>query len=80
MPRQRINEACFILEKLRALDCYPEVQPEQYKSKKGHLVQLMPLFADMILSNEAQLKEHLRLIFLDIAEAISLGSKESVEN
>lgn len=25
LPRQRINEACFVLEKLRALDCYPEV-------------------------------------------------------
>lgn len=38
LPRQRVSEAVFILEKLRQLDCFPEVQPEHYKSKKGHLV------------------------------------------
>jgi len=38
LPRQRINEAVFILEKLKALDCYPEVQSSQYKTKKGHLI------------------------------------------
>ena len=71
LPRQRVSEAVFILEKLRQLDCFPEVQPEHYKSKKGHLVQLMPIFADLVLSNESALKEHLRQIFLDIAEAIA---------
>jgi hypothetical protein len=38
----------------------------------------MPIFADLVLSNEAQLKEHLRLIFLDISEAIAL--KDQNEN
>lgn len=28
LPRQRINEVAFVLEKLRALDCYPEVQAQ----------------------------------------------------
>ena len=74
LPRQRVSEAVFILEKLRQLDCYPEVAgalPQAGKSKKSHLVQLMPVFADLVLSNEASLKEHLRLIFLDISEAIA---------
>jgi len=59
------------LEKLRQLDCYPEIETGSYGgSKKGHLVQLMPIFAELVLSNETALKEHLRLIFLDISEAI----------
>lgn len=71
LPRQRVSEVVFILEKLRLLDCYPETQPPHYKSKKGHLVQLMPIFADLVLSNESGLKEHLRQIFLDISEAVT---------
>ena len=78
LPRQRVSEAVFTLDKLRQLDCYPEVQPEQYKNKKGHLVQLMPIFADLVLSNETNLKEHLRLIFLDIAEAIASANKVGI--
>ncbi len=31
----------------------------------------MPIFADLVLSNESGLKEHLRHIFLDISEAIA---------
>ena len=67
-----MTESAFILEKLRQLDCYPEIDTgSSYGgSKKGHLVQLMPIFAELVLSNENALKEHLRLIFLDIAEAI----------
>ena len=38
LPRQRVSEVVFILDKLRILDCYPETQPAQYKNKKGHLV------------------------------------------
>jgi len=30
----------------------------------------MPIFADLIMSNESGLKEHLRLIFLDISTSI----------
>ena len=74
LPRQRVSEAVFILEKLRQLDCYPDVtgmHTKGGKSKKSHLVSLMPVFADLVLSNEASLKEHLRLIFLDISEAIA---------
>jgi predicted protein tyrosine phosphatase len=41
------------------------------KTKKSHLVSLMPIFADLVLSNEASLKEHLRLILMDISEAIA---------
>ena len=99
LPRQRVSEAVFILEKLRQLDCFPEMQHHsasplqispftmqtnmnqftmpQLKSKKGHLVQLMPIFADLVLSNEASLKEHLRLIFLDISEAIAESTLNS---
>jgi predicted protein tyrosine phosphatase len=57
-----------VLEKLRQLDCYPE--GSNSGSKKPHLVQLMAVFAELVLSNESALKEHLRLIFLDIAEAV----------
>jgi hypothetical protein len=80
LPRQRVSEAAFILEKLRLLDVYPEMNNFSslvtsgslgVRSKKGHLVSLMPIFADLIMSNEASLKEHLRLIFLDISEAIT---------
>ena len=77
LPRQRVSEVAFILEKLRQLDCFPEMNQSpniiapQIKSKKAHLVQLMPIFADLVLSNETGLKEHLRQIFLDISEAIA---------
>ena len=73
LPRQRVTESAFILEKLRQLDCYPEIETgaSSYgRTKKGHLVQLMPIFAELVLSNEAALKEHLRMIFLDIAECV----------
>jgi len=71
LPRQRVTESAFILEKLRQLDCYPETGTSSYgRTKKGHLVQLMPIFAELVLSNEAALKEHLRMIFLDIAECV----------
>ena len=54
LPRQRVTEAAFILEKLRQLDCYPE--KEEVKgggsSKKGHLVKLMPVMAELVMSNE----------------------------
>jgi len=78
LPRQRVSEAAFILEKLRQLDCYPEIQSvSQYKSKKGHLVHLMPIFAELVMSNEAGLKEHRKLIFLDISEAVQTGTNSS---
>jgi hypothetical protein len=38
LPRQRINEAVFILEKLRTLDCYTETQINKQKNKKIHLI------------------------------------------
>ncbi|TNV71737.1 hypothetical protein FGO68_gene6704 [Halteria grandinella] len=94
LPRQRVSEASFILEKLRQLDVYPEMnnaftsptphtsqipQVMGVRSKKGHLVSLMPIFADLVLSNEASLKEHLRLIFLDINEAIQQEGSSSGE-
>lgn len=53
------------------LDCYPEMSSKQYKTKKSHLVQLMPIFADLVLSNENDLKEHLRLIFIDISSSFA---------
>ena len=49
----------------------------QYKSKKGHLVHLMPILAELVMSNEAGLKEYLRLIFLDISEAVQTGTASS---
>ncbi len=63
-------EAAFILEKLRQLDCYPTHNSSQPQSKKGHLVQLMPILAELVMSQEGALKEHLRLIFIDISEAV----------
>ena len=33
----------------------------------------MPVFADLILSSEASLKEHLREIFLDISTSLCSG-------
>jgi hypothetical protein len=91
MPRQRINEAVFILERLRTLDCYPQsfskvdlmaisplertvlASPLQcsISNKKGHLIELMPVFADLVMSNEAGLKENLRYIFIEISKALT---------
>jgi hypothetical protein len=34
----------------------------------------MPIFAELVMSNEAGLKEYLRLIFLDISEAVQTGT------
>ncbi len=45
LPRQRINEVIFILEKLKSLETYHS------GNKRGHLVNLMPIFADLIMSN-----------------------------
>jgi len=67
LPRQRITETVFSLEKLRSLDCYPEAKNTKQKSKKTHLIQLMPIFADLILTNEVTIKEQLRLIVNDIS-------------
>lgn len=42
----------------------------------------MTVFADLILSNESDIKDHLRLIFIDISESLiedeSLGLKSSI--
>ena len=38
LPRQRINECVFILEKLRTLDCYPDSSIGKQKYKKSHLI------------------------------------------
>ena len=91
MPRHRINEAVFILERLRALDCYPQsfskvdlmtISPLERTiissplqcsilNKKGHLIELMPVFADLVMSSEAGLKENLRYIFIEISKALT---------
>ena len=39
--------------------------------KKGHLIELMPILSDLILRNEQTVKESLRLIFLEISQALS---------
>ena len=58
------------MEKLRTLDCYTETQINKQKNKKLHLIQLMPILADLVLSNEAAIKDHLKMIFIDISESI----------
>jgi hypothetical protein len=37
----------------------------------------MPIFAELVMSNEAGLKGHLKLIFLDISEAVQTGTNTS---
>jgi hypothetical protein len=37
----------------------------------------MPIFADLVLSNEATIKEHLRLIFIDISEPFINGENNN---
>jgi len=64
MPRPRIAEACFIIDKLKHLDS------QVGSSKKQHLIQLMPVFAELVMTNEQELKEPLKNIFLEIASAI----------
>ena len=66
LPRPRINEALFILEKLKTLETYHK------NNKKGHLVEMMPVFADLVMSNQHELKEHLRDIFKTISTSIML--------
>ena len=61
LPRSRISEVCFTLRKLQELE----------SADKSHLLQLMPTFAELIISNEQQLKEILKAIFLDISEVIN---------
>lgn len=39
--------------------------------KKAHLVELMPVLSDLILRNEQAIKESLRLIFLEISQALN---------
>jgi len=100
MPRHRINEAVFILESLRSLDCFPEsfskvdlisinpleraVIPQSnlqctISNKKGHLIELMPVFADLVMSNEVGLKENLRFIFIEISKALTERQKPESE-
>ena len=33
------------------------------------MIQLMPVLADLVLSNENTVKDHLRLIFIDISDS-----------
>jgi hypothetical protein len=40
-------------------------------NKKGHLIELMPVFADLVMSNEIGLKENLRFIFIEISRALN---------
>ena len=61
LPRSRVTEVCFTLRKLQELESVD----------KSHLLQLLPTFAELVISNEQQLKEVLRIIFLDISEAIN---------
>ena len=39
----------------------------------------MPIFADLVLSSEASLKEHLRVIFHDISDAIAQANSGVVD-
>ena len=53
MPKGRASEVVFILDKLRELDCYPQnVTRSSNVFTKGHLVELMPIFSDLIVRND----------------------------
>lgn len=76
VSKGRISETVFIIEKLRDLDCYPAqlISGGQGQTKnftKGHLIELMPIFSELILRNEQAIKESLRLIFLEISAALN---------
>jgi hypothetical protein len=47
LPQTRVAEVAMILRKLYELE----------STNKDHLIQLMPIFAEMVLSNEQSLKE-----------------------
>jgi len=66
----RAQEVNFILERLKMLDSFPDHSNQ--KNCKEHLIQLMPVFADMIVTSDAQIKESLRLIFHEISRALQL--------
>jgi hypothetical protein len=55
LPKHRVQEVTFILKKLLELNCGDK------------LVELMPVFADMVMSSEQTLKELLRKVFLEIS-------------
>jgi len=64
------------LERLRLLDSYPDAKIlkrgiSSQKNKKEHLILLMPVFAELVLSNEKSIKDHLRLIFIDISDSLT---------
>jgi len=69
MSQQRTTEVVFILQKLRELDCFSD-STDHFKNKKIHLIELMSTFAELITSKQEELREDLRLIFLDIAQAV----------
>lgn len=76
MSKGRISETVFIIERLRDLDCYPAQlisggQGQTGAFTKGHLIELMPIFSELILRNEQAIKESLRLIFLEISAALN---------
>ncbi len=43
--------------------------------KKNHLIELMPIFSELILRNEVPIKESLKSIFLEISGALNDNSK-----
>ena len=64
LPKSRVQEANLILRKLLDLEC----------GDRSYLVELMPVFADMVMTNERELKEVIRKILYEISE--SLAKKE----
>ena len=56
MSKNRISETVFIIEKLRELDCYPSqsagAQAGRSTFTKSHLIELMPVFSELVLRNE----------------------------
>ena len=77
MSKNRISETVFIIEKLRDLDCYPSQVGAANQANpintftKSHLIELMPIFSELVLRNEQPIKESLRLIFLEISASLS---------
>jgi len=61
LPKTRVQDAGLILRKLHDLEC----------GDRSYLVELMPVFADMVMTNERELKEAIRKILYEISESLA---------
>jgi len=56
------------------INSHPDMDVKILNGSKGHLIYLMPLFSECITCREAEIKDHLRKIFLEISKGLGVLS------